>query len=208
MQKKTILITSLIVLASIACFTLWIFFNFMSNDVLESFGTIDEKFLETNNSLNDEIEDAKKEISKKEFLKLNGIALDVESSSVRLHNYIEDLKKDILADQKMDAETMDYSKMDKPSRLLFENNSERGKAFVYEIELYKKTILSKFEGFSNHTFNDSVNDLFKTEREDSKNWLKYEFDEFPLIATYVKLTAIQSDIKNIKLLAYNLLLKE
>jgi len=114
----------------------------------------------------------------------------------------------MLAQQNMESETMDFSKMDKPSNLLFEDNRARGKAFIYEIELYKKHILSQLEDFSYKTFNDTVNSSFVTSRIDEKDWLDYEFNDFPIIATYTKLTAMQADIKEIELLAYHLLLKE
>lgn len=207
MQKKAIIV-SLIVLASVVCFAAWGFFTFMSHNVLESFGTMEEKFEENNNTVESAIQKAKKQISEKEFKKVQSVAIDIESSSNRLYDYIENLKQDMLEEHGINKEAMDYSKMDKPSSLLFKNNSERGKAFILEIELYKKEMLSKLENFSSNTYNDHVNSKFVTKRNDGKDWLEYEFDGFPIIATYTKLTSIQADIKNTKLKAYDLLLKE
>lgn len=207
MQKKAIII-SLIVLASVACFAIWGFFTMMSNEVLESFGTMEERFEATNLSVDDELEKLKKQISEQEFKRLHRVALEVESSSNRLHQYIEDLKQDMLSEQNIESGVMDYSKMDKPSVLLFENNKERGQEFISEIELYKKRLLLKLEDFSYKTFVDSVNNTFVTNRLDGKDWLEYEFNDFPLIASYTKLTMIQSDIKDTQLLAYYLLEKE
>jgi len=87
MQKKAIII-SLIVLASVGCFVIWGLLTFMSHDVLESFGTMEETLVESNEAISNELEDIKKQISEKEFKRLHRVALEVESSLNWFYNYI------------------------------------------------------------------------------------------------------------------------
>jgi len=114
----------------------------------------------------------------------------------------------MLTEVNITKDSMDFSVMDKPSVLLFKDDRVIGNAFILHINTYRIQMAAFAKTSLNEEFNNYIKNSFKTKHLNTTDWLSYEFNDFPFIATYTKLTAMQNDIKKAQSMAYKILLKE
>lgn len=199
----------------------------MSKEVLSAFGQMEQKFAmsnvaasETNNNMLEGLK-AKATEKKEKFAVPYALAQDVSRISNDFYAFLAEVKeKDILdrgkfvADEKGNLPFESMEKGDFLNEYWFTGDrlSKRGQAIVDRIEQYKadmneifdkdKSYLKVQENFNNRF------DLSDVENNDGKKlkWLDYNFNGYPSIASYTKLTAMQNDVKVSESAAYNLFL--
>ena len=187
----------------------------MSKEVLAAFGLMNEK-LETSNATTTENNlaflgslETKALENEAEYGELFQNAQKVKELSDTYYNYLEGLKKEMVAD--LDDPT-DYVVMDKSDYLdqkFFQgdNLAPEGKAFMKHIQDYREGVISalpdgKFNSVkaavkTRFATDDGKKDDGKVEKRDGRrqDWINYHFEGFPLVASLTKLTQLQADIK-------------
>ncbi|MEJ6792121.1 MAG: hypothetical protein QNK89_05140 [Lacinutrix sp.] len=207
-MKKPVL---LLIILSLGLVVAMLFINVskhLSNEVLDSFGIMNTKFETANTNSSNELSLVRQRVLLKESPEIQKQAKTVEQSSVNLYNYIENIKEQMLVEVNMDKDNMDFAVMDKSSLLLFNNDRKIGNEFVSCLNTYRTQMVKFGENSLNENFNNFIKESFKTDHTNTTDWLSYEFSDFPVIASYTKLTAIQNDINKAQLLAFKILLKE
>ena len=185
----------------------------MSKEVLSAFGLMNEK-LEASNTKTTENNlaflgnlEQNAETTPEQYGELYNKAKEIKSLSEEYYNYLESIKQEMI---KGVEDPTDYQVMDKTDFLdqrFFQgdNLGKDGQEFLKRINDYRtqvSTILPENKKFDN--VKASLNTRFQTgddngqvtNRDGAKvGWLQYQFEGFPLIASLVKITAIQADIK-------------
>ena len=179
----------------------------MSKEVLAAFGLMNEKLTESNEATTERNNAFMAGLSDKvseqpaKYKPLKQKADEVSQETKELNSYIQNLKATILKD--VDDPT-DYQVMDKNVVLdeyFFKsgNITPAGQEFVKKINEYRQGVTSVINdqypkiaaGINQEFSTDKV-----TNREGQKvDWLKYNFEGFPMIASITKLTQMQNDIK-------------
>jgi len=183
-----------IVLTAIVLYLAWMFYK-ANTEVLSTFGIMNEKFEEANKAAQNTSDSLKLKVNYTEYVDKVKV---VDSVSENLIHHIEVIKNALITNVE---DPTDYSKMDSTiegDAFFFSNgkHSEAGEAFVNEVENYKAELHNLFhEDFSKII--QEIDSKFNY-REDIRDWLDYNFKGLPLIATITKLTAMQSDIQQIK----------
>lgn len=130
-------------------------------------------------------------------------AQKVQSLTQEYYNYLEVLKKEMTKDVE---DPTDYQVMDKSDYLdqkFFkgENLAEGGKEFMKRITDYrtqvselvparlKASVIARFET------GDANGKVVKRDKS-KQDWINYNYEGFPLIASLTKITALQADIKS------------
>ena len=167
----------------------------LSHNVLDSFGIMNEKLENANSNSYHELTLDEERILKHQSQKKQKQGEEIIKASNELYNYIENLKVNMLAEVNMTKDSMDFSVMDKPSVLLFKDGRVIGNAFILHINTYRIQMAAFAKTSLNEEFNIYIQNSFKTKHLNTTDWLSYEFNDFPVIATYTKLTAMQNDIK-------------
>ncbi|AUC83555.1 gliding motility protein GldM [Lacinutrix sp. Bg11-31] len=187
----------------------------MSKEVLSAFGLMEAKFadsneatIERNDKLLAELE-GKADENPKEFKVPAARAQQVKIISDKFYKYIETLKRDLVKkgeyvlDEKgkLPFEAMD--KTDILDELWFTGDrlTKKGDEVMTNINAYKKAvndILSTDESYRGRA--QAFEKTFSTEKVENKDgkkidWLAYNYQGFPAIASYTKLTAMQNDVK-------------
>ena len=188
----------------------------MSKEVLSAFGLMEAKFAESNVDTSDKnlalLDDltTKGKEKPEEFALSAGKAKLMSVASDKFYKYIETLKVDLLkkGDYKIDPETgkLPFEAMDKTDILdeawfTGDRLSKPGEAVMTAIKTYKEDV-KKILG-TDITYQKAVESFekrFSTEKVKNKDgksldWLAYNFQGFPAIASYTKLTAMQNDVK-------------
>lgn len=188
----------------------------MSKEVLSAFGLMEAKFADSNvatTNRNDKLLaelETKGSENPKEFKVPAARAQQVKIASDKLYKYLETLKKELLdkGGYEIDKETgkLPFEAMDKTDILdeawfTGDGLTKKGKEVMAKIEEYKteiKNILATDESYRGRA--DVFEKTFSTvkvENNDGKkiDWLAYNYQGFPAIASYTKLTAMQNDIK-------------
>jgi len=177
----------------------------MSKEVLSAFGLMNEKLTDSNTRATDTNNASYEALALKasEQAKQYGKAKE-DTDKLRvmaddLYNYIADLKTQMTAE--VEDKTA-YESMDKSGFLdqyFFASGkiSDKGQEFVAKIDEFRK---KSVEILGERDLAKVVQERFNTENEVDKegvekNWLNYNYEGFPLIASLTKLTQIQSDIK-------------
>ncbi|MBT8324198.1 MAG: gliding motility protein GldM [Winogradskyella sp.] len=199
----------------------------MSKEVLSAFGLMEAKFAasnevaaEKNSALLANLE-TKAEEKKEEFAVPANKAKQVSIISDRFYKYIETLKTDLIQSGKyeIDPETgkLPFESMDKTDLLdeawfTGDRRTKKGDEVIAAIEQYKNDITKilgtdvkyqkAIERFENRFSLDPVTNKDGKELE----WLSYNFQGYPAIASYTKLTALQNDIKVTETNLFNLFL--
>ncbi len=137
----------------------------------------------------------------------------LDSVSKELDEYISILKDDML--DSFGSE--DYEKMDESEfldSLFFEGESisEAGTEFLFNIDQYRNSITENFK----YDFPDIVTEVeeeFSTSPVTNKDgeqrdWLRFNYHGFPLVASITKMTQLQVTIKNVKIEILEGLLEE
>ncbi len=184
----------------------------MSKEVLSAFGLMREKLETSNTKAIQKNENAYASLEQKageqpeKFSPLNNKAKEVRARSSVLYNYLDSLKTEMKNTVKDDT---DYEIMDKSDYLdetFFQGDrySPEGQRFVNSIESYKTDMLVIL-GEEYKDLQTSIDERFNTGDENGKvrnrkgrpvDWLNYNFERFPLVASITKITQMQADIKN------------
>ncbi|AOW20790.1 hypothetical protein [Urechidicola croceus] len=165
--------------------------------VLNSFNTLNEKMdeMEINNTASfDNMLD-----QLKENIELEDKAYEMMAISDELTFYIDTLKLTILKQIGDINDPENMGNTDITDAVFFTENgkSEKGIEFIEQMNTYR-TNLSNLLGDNYPEIIEDVNRNFSTYIE-NKDWLTYNFKEFPVITTLTKLTQYQADIQSIKL---------
>ncbi|MEJ6792306.1 MAG: gliding motility protein GldM, partial [Lacinutrix sp.] len=187
----------------------------MSKEVLSAFGLMEAKFAtsnETTTERNDKLLaelDGKSEENPKEFKIPAARAQEVKIISDKFYKYIETLKRDLVKkggyelDEtgKLPFEAMDKTDILDEAWFTGDRLTKKGEEVMSNINEYKASInaiLSKDESYRGRA--QAFEKTFSTEKVENKDgikidWLAYNYQGFPAIASYTKLTAIQNDVK-------------
>lgn len=197
----------------------------MSKEVLSAFGLMNEKLEESNQTAQmsnaSMIEALKQKAAEgdKQFQVAADQALKVEAITKNFYDFVEQIKTDLTSKVKVDEKTgkLPYEQMDKGDYLdekWFnpQGVSPAGKEVVATIEKYKTDIADalgtdkKFAGIINDL--NKKFDLSKVKNKDGieVEYLDYHFKGFPSVASMLKLSAWQNDVKKIETDIYNSLL--
>ena len=183
----------------------------MSKEVLAAFGLMNEKFetsnskaTESNNAFLASLETKASEDAAK-YEELYQDAQKIKQLSQEYFTYLEELKTSMTKDIE---DPKDYQVMDKSDYLdqkFFQgdNLAPEGKEFMKRINDYRSSVIAIL-GEDFPEVKESVETRFQTGDENGKverrdgvkvDWINYNYEGFPLIASLTKLTALQSDIK-------------
>lgn len=183
----------------------------MSKEVLGAFGLMNEKFEASNTKTSEnnmaflESLGTKASEDATKYGDLYKKANEIKALSQEYYDYLEGLKKGMLEGVE---DPKDYQVMDKADFLdqkFFEGDGLKpaGEEFLQKITDYRTKVAAILpEKMSD--LKATVNERFKTGDADGKvknrdgakvDWLNYQYEGFPLIASLTKLTALQSDIK-------------
>ena len=187
----------------------------MSKEVLSAFGLMEAKFananeatIERNDKLLAELE-TKAEENPKEFKVPAARAQQVKIASDKFYAYLESLKRDLVKtggyelDEtgKLPFEAMDKTDILDEAWFTGDRLTKKGDEVMAAINEYKKSIkdiLATDESYRGRA--EAFEKTFSTAQEINKDgnkidWLNYNFQGFPAIASYTKLTALQNDVK-------------
>lgn len=180
----------------------------MSKEVLAAFGLMNEKLLDSNTATTARNEafmaglDAKVEEQTAKYKPLKEKADKINKYSEDLVKYIENIKTGLTKEL---SDPTDYVTMDKSIELdgmWFEGGviTASGQEFVKKVDEYRNGVTGILKGQYPAIAAD-VEKTFSTEKVENRekvkvDWLKYNYEGFPLIASITKFTQLQSDIKN------------
>ncbi|CAL2103468.1 Gliding motility transmembrane protein GldM. T9SS core membrane complex [Tenacibaculum sp. 190130A14a] len=177
----------------------------MSKEVLSAFGLMNEKLSEANIKAAEKNELAYATLTKmaadqaKQYGEAKEKTDKLKVVADDLYKYLGDLKSQMTGDLKDPKayETMDKSKF--LDELFFKGGkiTEAGKEFVSKIEGFRNEASAAVEGTE---VAGVVLTRFNTDKVTNKDgkkvdWLKYNYEGFPLVASLTKLTQIQADVK-------------
>lgn len=182
----------------------------MSKEVLSAFGLMNEK-LSASNAVATERNTAfmtglagKVSEQPEKYAPLKEKADQISVLSNDFNSYLEGLKSDLLADRE---DKTDYEAMDKGDMLdgkFFEGGvlTASAKEFLEKVATYRDGVSTAIRSVKEveASVADDVENTFSTEDVKdgegvTKNWLNYNFEGFPLVASLTKLTQMQADIK-------------
>ncbi len=183
----------------------------MSKEVLAAFGLMNAKLetsnkkAEANNLAYFEGLETKASEDKIKYGPLFEKAQTVQKLSLEYYEYLDELKKGMLADQE---DPNNYVVMDKSDYLdnhFFQGDNLKpdGKKFLNNLTNYREQILAALpENMSE--IKGSVQTRFETGDKDGKvtrlrdkvkvDWMNYHFEGYPLVASLTKITQLQADI--------------
>ncbi len=189
----------------------------MSKEVLSAFGLLNEKIETANVSTSQRNQAFMDGLAQKaadepaQYAAVEAKAKEISQISDELDTYLASLKS---ASMEKIEDPTDYEVMDKPdyfNNLFFTGDKykEGGQEFLAQIDKYRTsmievlsdTALAKVAGIED--IKKSIQANFSTSevtnRDGKKvNWLNYNYEGFPLVASLTKLTQIQADIKTTK----------
>ncbi|WP_296312008.1 gliding motility protein GldM [Winogradskyella sp. UBA3174] len=199
----------------------------MSKEVLSAFGLMEEKFANSNEATENRNEAMLMDLNKKgvekpvDFKIPAARAQQVQIASDKFYKYIETLKVDLLKKGKytIDPETgkLPFEKMDKTDILdeawfTGDRLTKIGDEVMAKVNEYKtdiKKILATDESYrgESESFEKKFS-MSKVTNKDGKeiDYLNANFQGFPAIASYTKLTALQNDVKVTEATLYSLFL--
>tara|TARA_B100000809_G_scaffold209456_1_gene212421 strand:+ start:1332 stop:2897 length:1566 start_codon:yes stop_codon:yes gene_type:complete len=199
----------------------------MSKEVLSAFGLMEAKFAYANETTANRNEAMLTDLSTKgtekpeEFKVPAARAQQVQIASDKFYKYIETIKVDLLksGDYKIDPKTgkLPFEAMDKTDILdeawfTGDRLTKKGQEVMAQINSYKtdiKEILATDESYrgESESFETSFS-MAKVPNKDGKEieYLNANFQGFPAIASYTKLTALQNDVKVTEANLYSLFL--
>ncbi|NND16736.1 MAG: gliding motility protein GldM, partial [Eudoraea sp.] len=184
--------------------------------VLSAFGLLDKKIEKANVATTARNSDFMTDLGIKateqpdQYAAVKAQADKVTEISSTLDSYLTDLKDQMMATVKADEQD-DYEVQDKPDfldRRFFkgDNLTLKGQEYVDAVSKYRMdmlavlsdTAVAKFEGIED--VKNSIESNFSTSTEVNRDgkkveWLKYNYEGFPLVASKTKMTSLQNDIK-------------
>ncbi|MDY0780236.1 gliding motility protein GldM [Tenacibaculum sp. IB213877] len=189
----------------------------MGKEVLSAFGLMNEKLTDANQRATEQNAKSYESLALKaaEQAKQYGEAKEktdaLKVKADELYAYLDDLKSKMTADVE---DKTDYELMDKSAFLdsyFFESGtiSAKGKEFVSKVDEFRKSAL---EVLGDTDLASVVESRFDTDPVKNReglqiNWLNYNYEGFPLIASLTKLTQIQADVKTTESDALSTLLR-
>lgn len=168
---------------------------------------MNEKFEDANKASENDLSQLKLRALKHKSIIIQNKAIAIDKASFEFLSYIEKLKQQMLSKANIAADNIDFSEMDKSSQLFFKHNRVVGNAFVLHINNYREEIEKQTKGYLNEELHLKLQKTFETNNRGVVDWLTYEFDGFPIIASYTKLTALQNDIDVVEVLSYKTILE-
>jgi len=197
----------------------------MTKEVLSAFGSMDEKFANTNTLTDQSNQNLIKGLQQKagekvEFKIPAQKAQQIKSISDKFNSYVETLKQDLVKGGGYELDengVLPFEEMDKGDYLdeqwfTGDRLTKKGDSVMAKIRKYKediKGVLGSDESYGTAVANfDKRFDLnnIKPKEGAELSYLDYNFKGFPAIASYAKLTAMQNDIKTTESNLYNLFL--
>lgn len=180
----------------------------MSKEVLSAFGLLNEK-ISTANVATEERNTAfmeglatKASDAPEQYASVKANADKVSAVSAEFDAYIESLKSAAVAEIE---DPTDYEVMDKPDffdRLFFTGDQykEEGQEFIDNVNKYRTEMMAALPDSLYPDIRKSLAQNFSTgkatNRDDKEiDWLKYNYEGFPLVASLTKMTQMQADIK-------------
>ncbi len=193
MSPKGILITFLVV-SLLLIGMMFLVVDGRNNSVLEKFTTLEEKFLEAEKSAIEKNDSLATELKTLEYPNLDAVK-QFNLKADELVAYIEVLKKEFVASKvaDQDFEVLEGSKNEILFNIITNEHSEKGKQFLAKITAYEHAVTMvhlKFPKTNTKSFK------LRSDIRDDKDWLSYNFKDFPAIASYTRLVTMESDIKN------------
>ncbi|QHI36948.1 hypothetical protein IMCC3317_23190 [Kordia antarctica] len=187
----------------------------MSKEVLSAFGLMEAKFADANEATIDRNDRLLLELktkaaeNPKEFKSPAAKAQQVKIASDNLYAYLETLKVELLREGGYEVDEtgkLPFEEMDKTDILdeawfTGDRLTTTGQEVMAKIEEYKvkiQTILATDESYRGRA--EAFEKTFSTDKVENNDgkeidWLAYNYQGFPAIASYTKLTAMQNDIK-------------
>ncbi len=180
----------------------------MSKEVLAAFGIMNEKLEASNEKMVDSNEnylanlDTKATEDPAKYADLYKNAQRIKEMSAEYYTYLAGLKSEMMEGTE---DPKDYAVMDKSDHLdekFFQgdNLAKGGEEFMKRITDYRNNVAAIVpEGIK-----ESVKTRFKTGDENGKvvkrdgskqDWINYNYEGFPQVASLAKLTALQADVK-------------
>ncbi|MCX2763632.1 gliding motility protein GldM [Aquimarina muelleri] len=182
----------------------------MSKEVLSAFGLMNEKLTESN-TLSTQRNSAfmaglaeKVSEQPEKYTPLKEKADQISALSNEFNDYLDKIKAELLEGR---DDPTDYEAMDKGDELdakFFEGGviTASAQEFLDNVTKYRDGVSSAIRSVKEvePTVADDVDKTFKTDDVKdgdgvTKNWLKYNFEGFPLVASLTKLTQMQADVK-------------
>ncbi len=203
MSKKAFLITVFII--SLLLIGLMMLIADANNQVLSSFSSMEQKFQKVNDSLQKNVDSLKEQLETSsetipEIVKQYNITTD------ELIANIQSLKVALIPNKLSDYNNKD-PEIAKNNALFFTESgkrSEKGIQFLANIEAYENIV-----SVIHLEFPKTNTQSFKLrEKIAGIDWLDNNFKDFPLIVTYTKLTAMESDIKSKQEIIFNKVLRK
>ncbi|MBT8235032.1 MAG: gliding motility protein GldM [Bacteroidia bacterium] len=184
----------------------------MSKEVLAAFGLMNEK-LEASNAKTTENNvafltglETKASENAEKFGPLLEDAKKIKDMSADYFNYLENLKSEMVKDIE---DPTDYQVMDKADYLdqkfwQGDNLAPGGKEFMKRLNDYRDQVIAVLPESGMEEVKAAAKARFETgdangkvERRDGRkiDWLNYNYEGFPLVASLTKLTQLQADVK-------------
>lgn len=196
----------------------------MSKEVLSAFGLMNEKLTDANSKAEVRNKSAYESLAAKaaEQEKQYGLAKErtdiVRAKANEFYQYIDGLKSKML-EGKTPEERKKYEEMDKAGFLdeyFFKGGtiSKEGNDFVNKVDEFRKTTVEALQDVKGaEGVVEAVKSRFSTESKKDRegvvrNWLKYNYEGFPLVASLTKLTQLQADIRTTESDALSALLQK
>ncbi|MBZ0327441.1 MAG: gliding motility protein GldM [Altibacter sp.] len=184
----------------------------MSKEVLSAFGLLDKKITDANvattqrNMAFMESLGTKASEQPEQYAAVKQKADEVSAISDNLDTYLEGLKAEMMKTLKPE-DADDYEVQDKPDfldRRFFKGDKLKpeGQEFLDQINKYRTEMLAVL-GDTYPDIKSSIEANFSTAKVKNRDgkeidWLNYNYEGFPLVASKTKLTQLQADIKTTK----------
>ena len=188
----------------------------MGKQVLDAFGLVNQKFEVSNRRDTQGISSAMEQLSLKasespaQFAQINEQSKQIKTISDDLYNYVQGLKDGLekaigQSDKKVNEK--DYQAMDKSDytdHLFFAEGATEGKKFVENIKNYREALLKvlgdnpAYADIAKKVKENFNTDAVKDRDGNTVQWLNFNFEGFPYIASLAKFSMMQSDILSVQ----------
>ncbi len=179
----------------------------MSKEVLSAFGLMNERLTEANVATTQRNEAFMASLATKaveqpdQYGSVKDKADQIEALSDKFNDYLESVKTDMMKTVKDPEGYEEQDKSDYFDQKFFRGGklSPEGQEFVKQVNTYRDGVTAVI-GDKYPTIAATVKNQFDTSEQVDKSgvkkeWLSYNFEGFPLIATRTKLTQMQADVK-------------
>ena len=188
----------------------------MGKQVLDAFGLVNQKFEVSNTRDTQGINSAMDQLALKasespaQFAEINEQSKQIKAISDEMYNYVQGLKDGLekaigQSDKKVNEK--DYQAMDKSDytdHLFFAEGATEGKKFVDNIKNYREALLKvlgdnpAYAEIAKKVKENFNTDTVKDRDGNTVQWLNFNFEGFPYIASLAKFSMMQSDILSVQ----------